>query len=244
MENKTAIITGGSRGIGKAIALEFASKGYNVVINYRDEKKAEEVKQELDRCGASYLLVRGDIVDMAEVENMFKEAIDCFGSIEVLVNNAGITRDNLTVRMSQEEFDQVIDVNLKGSFYCMKEAAKHMMKKRQGSIISLSSISGLRGNPGQINYAASKAGLIGMSKTLAKELASRNIRCNCIAPGFIDTEMTSKIPEKAKEKFLDSIPLKRYGRVEDIAKLAYFLGSNDSSYITGQVFSVDGGMSI
>lgn len=244
MSKKTALITGATRGIGKAIAEEFAKQGYNLVLNYRNKERALETKEELSKYGTEILCVKGDVSNFEDVEYIFEKAIEEFEKIDVLVNNAGITKDNLAVRMSPEEFEQVIDVNLKGVFYCMKLAAKHMMKNRQGSIISISSISGLKANVGQINYAASKSGVISMTKTLALELASRNIRCNCIAPGFIDTEMTQVLSDKIKDTMKDSIPLKRFGKAEDIAKVAYFLASEESSYMTGQVLSVDGGMSL
>lgn len=243
MKNRTALITGATRGIGKRIAIEFADRGYNLIINYRDKESFELLEKEIsDNC--QLLGVRGDVSNFEDVSKIFDEGIKKFGTIDVLVNNAGITSDNLAIRMSNEEFDKVIDVNLKGCFYFMKLAAKHMLKNRNGRIISISSVVGLHGNAGQINYAASKAGLIGMTKTLALELASRNITVNAVAPGFIETEMTDKLSDNSRKLILDKIPFNRIGTTEDVAKAVIFLASDDARYITGQVLSVDGGMNI
>lgn len=242
-ENKTVLVTGGSRGIGKEIALKFAKQGYDVIINYvSDKTDTEELKKELEANGGKALIVKADVTNPEQIENLVKTAIETFGKIDVLINNAGITKDNLLMRMSEEEFDKVIEVNLKGTYLMTKAVTKYMMKKRQGSIINLSSVVGVTGNAGQCNYAASKAGIIGFTKSVAKELASRNIRANAIAPGFIATDMTDVLSDEIKETIQNQIPLKRMGNAKEVAELAYFLGSEQSSYITGQVIHVDGGM--
>lgn len=243
MERKTAVVTGSSRGIGKAIALALAKEGYNVVINYNGSKeKAEQVKKECEDFGVSAITVKANVADFAESENLIKEAISIFGSIDVLVNNSGITKDTLLLRMKEEDFDSVIDVNLKGTFNTIKHAARQMMKQRSGSIINMSSVVGISGNAGQANYAASKAGVIGLTKSVARELASRGIRANAVAPGFIETDMTDELNDKAKEEILKTIPLNDTGKGEDVANLVVFLASEKSRYITGQVIHVDGGM--
>ena len=243
MERKTAVVTGSSRGIGKAIALALAKEGYNVVINYNGSKeKAEQVKKECEDFGVSAITVKANVADFAESENLIKEAISTFGSIDVLVNNSGITKDTLLLRMKEEDFDSVIDVNLKGTFNTIKHAARQMMKQRSGSIINMSSVVGISGNAGQANYAASKAGVIGLTKSVARELASRGIRANAVAPGFIETDMTDELNDKAKEEILKTIPLNDTGKREDVANLVVFLASEKSRYITGQVIHVDGGM--
>ena len=242
-ENKTVLVTGGSRGIGKEIALKFAKQGYDVIINYvSDKTDTEELKKELEANGGKALIIKADVTNPEQIENLVKKAIETFEKIDVLVNNAGITKDNLLMRMSEEEFDKVIEVNLKGTYLMTKAVTKYMMKKRQGSIINLSSVVGVTGNAGQCNYAASKAGIIGLTKSVAKELASRNIRANAIAPGFIATDMTDVLSDEIKETIQNQIPLKRMGNAKEVAELAYFLGSEQSSYITGQVIHVDGGM--
>ena len=242
-ENKTVLVTGGSRGIGKEIALKFAKQGYDVIINYvSDKTDTEELKKELEANGGKALIVKADVTNPEQIENLVKKAIETFEKIDVLVNNAGITKDNLLMRMSEEEFDKVIEVNLKGTYLMTKAVTKYMMKKRQGSIINLSSVVGVTGNAGQCNYSASKAGIIGFTKSVAKELASRNIRANAIAPGFIATDMTDVLSDEIKETIQNQIPLKRMGNAKEVAELAYFLGSEQSSYITGQVIHVDGGM--
>ncbi len=242
-ENKTVFVTGASRGIGKEVALKFADKGYNVVINYVSSKtNVEELKTEFESKGVKALIMQADVTDKDAIEELVKKAIEEFGSIDVLVNNAGITKDNLLMRMSEEEFDKVIEVNLKGTYIVTKAVTKYMMKKRKGSIINLSSVVGVAGNAGQCNYAASKAGIIGFTKSVAKELASRNIRANAVAPGFIETDMTAVLSDEVKENIHNQIPLKRMGTAKEVANLIYFLGSDESAYITGQVINVDGGM--
>ncbi len=242
-EGKVAFITGGSRGIGKEVATKFAENGYNIVINYvSDKTDVEQLRTEWESKGVKTLILKADVTKTEEVENVVKTAIDTFGKIDVLVNNAGITRDNLLMRMSEEEFDKVIETNLKGTFIVTKAVTKYMMKKRSGSIINLSSVVGVAGNAGQCNYSASKAGVIGFTKSVAKELASRNIRANAVAPGFIETDMTAVLSDTVKENIHNQIPLKRMGTAKEVANLIYFLGSDESSYITGQVINVDGGM--
>lgn len=242
-ENKTVFVTGASRGIGKEVALKFADNGYNVVINYVSSKtNVEELKAEFESKGVKTLIMQADVTDKEAIEELVKKAIEEFGSIDVLVNNAGITKDNLLMRMSEEEFDRVIEVNLKGTYVVTKAVTKYMMKKRKGSIINLSSVVGVAGNAGQCNYAASKAGIIGFTKSVAKELASRNIRANAVAPGFIETDMTGVLKEEIKNEIAKNIPMKRMGSAQEVAKVVKFLTSDDSSYITGQVINVDGGM--
>ena len=242
-ENKTVFVTGGSRGIGKEVALKFADNGYNVVINYVSTKtNVEELQKEFEDKGVKALIMQADVTDKEAIDEVVKKAIEEFGSIDVLVNNAGITRDNLLMRMSDEEFDKVIEINLKGTYIVTKAVTKYMMKKRKGSIINLSSVVGVAGNAGQCNYSASKAGIIGFTKSVAKELASRNIRSNAVAPGFIETDMTAVLSDEVKENIHNQIPLKRMGTAKEVANLIYFLGSDESSYITGQVINVDGGM--
>lgn len=242
-ENKVVLVTGGSRGIGKEVALKYAQNGYNVVINYVSENTdIQSLKTEFENIGTQCLISKADVSKEKDVEKLVKEIIETFGKIDVLVNNAGITKDNLLIRMSEEDFNKVIDINLKGTFLVTKLVSKYMMKKRQGSIINLSSVVGVAGNAGQCNYSASKAGIIGLTKSLAKELSTRNIRVNAVAPGFIETDMTEVLPETVKESIYNQIPLKRMGSAKEVAELIYFLGSNQSSYITGQVINIDGGM--
>ena len=242
-ERKTVLITGGSRGIGKEVATVFAENGYDIIINYvSDKTDIESLKKEFDEKGVESLIIKADVSKQEEVDNLIKQAIEKFEKIDVLVNNAGITKDNLLMRMSEEEFDKVIEINLKGTFLVTKAVTKYMMKKRQGSIVNLSSVVGVAGNSGQCNYSASKAGIIGFTKSIAKELASRNIRANAVAPGFIATDMTSVLSDAVKENINGQIPLKRMGTAKEVAELIYFLGSEKSSYITGQVINVDGGM--
>lgn len=245
LNGKVALVTGAGRGIGRTIALTLAKYGADVAVNYNGSKeKAQEVAEEIRSMGRNAILVKGNVASCEDCEAMFAQIEETFGKIDILVNNAGITRDNLAVRMSEEEFTQVIDTNLKGAFFCMKEAGKRMMKKRYGRIVNISSISGVRGNAGQINYCAAKAGIVGMTKSLAKELAARNITVNAVAPGYIDTDMTAVLPEKVKEAAVAQIPLKRMGKPEDIAETVAFLASDKASYITGQTILVDGGMGI
>ena len=242
-ENKVALITGAARGIGKAIAKKFAENGYNVVINYVSAKTdIKTLTKEFEDLGVKALLVKADVSNKEEAEGLVNQTIEKFGKIDVLVNNAGITKDNLLMRMSEEDFEKVLDINLKGTFLITKFATKYMMKKRCGSIVNLASVVGVAGNAGQCNYSASKAGVIGFTKSIAKELASRNIRANAVAPGFIKTDMTDVLSDNVKENINAQIPLKRMGTAEEVAKLVYFLGTAESSYITGQVINVDGGM--
>lgn len=245
LEGKIALVTGGGRGIGREIALTLAGYGADVAVNYSGSKeKAEETAELIRAAGGRAAVIQADIAKKEDCVRLFKETAEMLGPIDILVNNAGITRDNLAVRMSETEFEQVIDTNLKGAFFCMQLAGKVMMKKRYGRIVSLSSISGIRGNVGQINYCAAKAGIVGMTKCLAKELASRNVTVNAVAPGYIDTDMTAVLPEKVKEAALAQIPLGRMGTPKDIAETVAFLASDRAAYITGQVIQVDGGMGI
>lgn len=241
--NKVALITGGSRGIGRAISEKLASDGYDIVINYSGSLiQAEETKVLCEKHGVNVYLEKADVSNFEEVKSMVSNVINNLDRIDVLVNNAGITKDNLLLRMSEEDFDSVVDVNLKGVFNTIKHVSKAMMKQRSGVIINMSSVIGLIGNAGQINYAASKAGILGITKSTAKELAARNIRCNAIAPGFIKSDMTDKLSDEIKNKIKDQIPLKEFGEVSDIANLVSFLVSDNARYITGQVINVDGGM--
>lgn len=243
LTGKTAIVTGGARGIGRAIAMTLAAAGANIVINYTSSSKAaEEVVEEAKKLGVSALAVKADVSQNDEIENLVKEVLNQFGSIDILVNNAGITRDNLLIRMSEEDFQAVIDVNLKGAFICTKHVSKVMMKQRTGKIINIASVVGITGNAGQSNYAASKAGLIGFTKSIAKELAKRNINVNAVAPGYIETDMTASLPEKVREGFMINIPMARGGSPQDVANVVLFLSSKNSDYITGQVINIDGGM--
>ena len=241
--SKVAFITGATRGIGKAIALELAKEGYNIALNYRTENEAlENLKKEISEIGVECYSVQGDVSKAEDSERMTKEIIEHFEQIDVLVNNAGITKDKLIQRMKEEEFTDVINVNLVGTFNITKNVIKYMTKKRYGKIINISSVVGISGNAGQSNYAASKAGIIGFTKSIAKELASRNITANAVAPGFIQTDMTNVLKDEVKEAIEGTIPLKRLGTAEDVAKVVKFLASDDSNYITGQVINVDGGM--
>ena len=242
-EGKAAIVTGASRGIGRAIALNLGKNGANVVVNYSGSKeKAEAVVEEIKSFGQEAIAVQANVADTDDVKRMVKETIDTFGSLDILVNNAGITRDNLLMRMKEEEFDQVIDTNLKGVFNCTKAVTRQMMKQRAGKIVNLASIVGVSGNPGQVNYVAAKAGVIGMTKSVAKELATRNVHVNAVAPGFISTEMTDELTDEQKQSMYDMIPLNRLGDPEDVANVVKFLASEESDYMTGQTIHVDGGM--
>lgn len=245
MENieKTALVTGASRGIGRAIALALASKGFAVALNYAgSHDAAEAVKKEIEAAGGNAFTVQGDVSKSEDVDRVFKAVKDEFGGLDVLVNNAGINRDALLIRMKESNWDDVIATDLKSDFLTTKAAAAMMMRKRKGSIINISSVVGIMGNIGQANYAAAKAGVIGLTKACAKEMAARNIRVNAVAPGFIETAMTDGIPEKIREGMISSIPMGRMGQPEDVAKAVCFLASDDSSYITGQVLVVDGGL--
>ena len=241
--SKVAVITGASRGIGKAIAMKFASQGYHVVINYKgNEQKANDVKEICEQYGQEAMIYQGDVSCYEEMEKMMNDVYQHFGRIDVLVNNSGITKDKLLLKMTPDDFGDVIDVNLKGTFHTMKAISRIMMKQKSGVIINMASVIGVIGNAGQANYAASKAGVIALTKSVAKEMASRNIRVNAIAPGFIETDMTDVLSGKTKENILEAIPLKTMGEASDVANLAYFLASDESKYITGQVIHVDGGM--
>ena len=243
LEGKTAIITGATRGIGRGIALVFAQQGANVAFTYSSSEEAAKVlENELVALGVSAKGYKSNAADFTEAQTLVDQVLESFGNIDILINNAGITKDNLLMRMSEEDFDSVIDVNLKSVFNMTKAVQKTMLKNRKGSIINMSSVVGVKGNAGQTNYAASKAGVIGFSKSIALELGSRNIRCNVIAPGFIETEMTAKLSEDVVKGWADAIPLKRGGSPEDVANACVFLASDMSAYITGQVLNVDGGM--
>jgi len=243
LTGKTALVTGASRGIGRAIALKLAEAGANIVVNYAgSEGAASETVAQVKALGRDAIMVRANVSDSEEVNEMFKTALEHFGSLDILVNNAGITRDNLLMRMKEEEWDAVIDTNLKGVFNCLKAATRPMMKQRSGKIINITSVVGVLGNPGQANYVAAQAGVIGLTQTAAKELATRGITVNAVAPGFIDTEMTAVLPEDVKAGLIGQIPLGRLGQTEDIANVVVFLASDAANYLTGQTLHVDGGM--
>lgn len=243
LENRVALVTGASRGIGRQIALTLAAEGAYVFVNYNGSKAAADaVVEEIRQNGGEAESFQCSVGDFTAVESMIKTIIREKGRIDILVNNAGITRDNLLMRMTEEEFDAVIETNLKGSFNTMRHVARYMLRQRSGSIVNLSSISGVLGNPGQMNYCASKAGVIGMTKSMARELASRNVRVNAVAPGFIDTEMTAELSDEVKAAGTASVPLGRFGTTQEIADVVAFLASDKASYITGQVICVDGGM--
>lgn len=245
LENKVAFVTGASRGIGRAIALEMAKSGADVAVCYSSSSDAaEDVCRQIRQLGRKAVPYRCDVSSMEQCSETVKAAVEEFGQLDILVNNAGITRDNLMLMMKEDDFDAVISTNLKGAFNMMKQAGAHFLKRKQGTIINISSVSGMMGNAGQVNYAAAKAGVIGMTKSAAKELAGRGITCNAIAPGFIATDMTDKLSDKQKEAVTDAIPLKRMGQPEDIAHLAVFLASPLANYITGEVIKVDGGIYI
>ncbi|MDO9572646.1 MAG: 3-oxoacyl-[acyl-carrier-protein] reductase [Candidatus Omnitrophota bacterium] len=242
LKDKVALITGGARGIGQAIAMTFAKEGADIVVADVNLEIAQKTALEIEGLGRIALALELDVTNYDLVEAGINKILDKMGKVDILVNNAGITKDNLVLRMSQAEWDAVINVNLKGTFNCIKAVSRPMVKQRSGRIISIASIIGLMGNPGQANYAASKAGIIALTKTIAKELASRNINANAVAPGFIQTEMTASLPEDIKKKMLEAIPLAKLGTPQDVANLCLFLASDESSYITGQVITIDGGM--
>ncbi|MGE8034188.1 beta-ketoacyl-ACP reductase [Lysinibacillus sp. KCTC 33748] len=243
LEGKVAVVTGASRGIGRAIALKLANEGAKVVVNYSgSQAKAEEVVAMIQENGGEAIAVQASVSKTEEVTALMDATVKTFGSLDILVNNAGITRDNLLMRMKEDEWDDVLDTNLKGVFLCTKAVTRQMMKQRAGRIINISSIVGVAGNAGQANYVAAKAGVIGLTKTTAKELASRNILVNALAPGFIETEMTDQLPEDIKQGMLTQIPLAKLGQPEDIAKAVAFLASDDANYMTGQTLHIDGGM--
>ncbi|MCD8510838.1 MAG: 3-oxoacyl-[acyl-carrier-protein] reductase [Bacillus sp. (in: Bacteria)] len=243
MKGQNALVTGGSRGIGREICLKLAKEGVNVAVNYSGSQgKAEAVAEECREFGVKAMAIQGNVADSESVNTMVKTVIDEFGSIEILVNNAGITKDNLIMRMKEEDFDAVIDTNLKGVFNCSKAVTRPMMKQRFGRIINISSVVGVLGNAGQANYVASKAGVIGLTKSMARELANRNIHVNAIAPGFIETDMTESLSEELVEGMLKQIPLGQLGKPEQVAAVVAFLASDAASYMTGQTLHVDGGM--
>ncbi len=245
LNGKTALVTGGGRGIGRAICLELARQGARVAVNYSgSQAAAEQTVEECRALGVEAFAIQADVADGNSVTAMVKAVIARLGRLDILVCNAGITRDNLMPLLKEDDFDAVVDTNLKGAFLCMKAAYRPMMKQKYGRIVAVSSIVGLRGNAGQTNYAASKAGLIGLSKSLAKELAGRNVTVNVVAPGFIDTNMTAALPESAQQAILATIPMGRMGAAEDVAKAAAFFASDEAAYITGQVLCVDGGMAV
>lgn len=245
LEGKVAVVTGASRGIGKAIALKLASQGAKVVINYNgSEEKAKEVQAQIETEGGKAVIYRCDVSDYGACQTFIQDVIKTEGSMDILVNNAGITRDGLLMKMSEEDYDTVLDTNLKGTFHCIRFAARQMLRQRGGRIINLSSVSGILGNAGQANYSASKAGVIGLTKSAARELASRGITVNAVAPGFIETEMTAVLTEKVRESAVAQIPMGAFGTAEDVAEAVAFLASDSARYITGQTIHVDGGMAM
>lgn len=245
MEGKVALVTGAGRGIGKAIALALAAQGAFVIVNYNGSKeRAEEVVRQIKEQGGDGVSYQCNVASFSETEAMIKDLIKTYQRIDILVNNAGITRDNLIMKMSEEDFDRVLETNLKGTFNTIRHVSRQMIKQRAGKIVNIASVSGVLGNAGQANYAASKAGVIGLTKTMARELASRGITVNAVAPGFVNTEMTEVLAESIKEQVTGQIPLRRFGEAEEIAQAVVFLASDAASYITGQVLCVDGGMAM
>ena len=244
LKEKVAIVTGSSRGIGKAIALELVQSGAKVVISGRNQGRIELVLKQIEGMGGEAISVSADVSKMEEASNLINKTLEKWERVDILVNNAGITRDKLIIRMTNEDWQEVLNTNLTGTFNCIKSVTRQMMKQKNGSIINITSVVGIMGNVGQANYAASKAGIIGLTKTVARELASRNITCNAVAPGYIETELTGELDEKIKENLRQQIPLERIGTIEDVAKVVTFLASDNASYITGQVINVDGGLLI
>lgn len=245
LEGRIAIVTGGSRGIGRAISLELARRGCKVVVNYRNNREAaDEVVRQIEAGGGQATAVQGDVSRGEDAEALVKAALDTYGTVDILVNNAGITRDTLLARMTEDDWDAVLNTNLKGAFHCVKAVQRTFLRKRYGRIISIGSVSGLSGNAGQANYAAAKAGLVGFTKTVARELGSRNVTANLVAPGFVETELTADLPGSMMEKVVERIPLSRLGQPEDIAPIVAFLASDAAAYITGQVICVDGGLAL
>lgn len=243
MQNKNVIVTGATRGIGKAIALKLASKGANIVIGYRSsDDEAQKVKEMIEKMGVKALMAKGDVSDAEYAKEIVTLCKNELGSVDILINNAGITKDGLIMRMKEEDFTSVIDVNLKGTFNCSKEAAVVMLRQKSGKIINMSSVVGIMGNAGQVNYSASKAGVLGLTKSLAKELGSRGITVNAVAPGFIETDMTAELSDANKDFIKSNLPLKRLGSAQEVANAVAFLASDEANYITGQVLNVDGGM--
>lgn len=244
LEKKVALITGSARGIGEGIAVLFAQEGANIVLNDVNEALLKETEAKITALGVEALSCKADVTNQAQVEEMVKKTVDKFGKIDILVNNAGITRDGLLIRMSESDWDLVLSINLKGAFLCSRAVSKVMIKQRSGKIVNIASIIGIAGNAGQANYAASKGGLIAFTKSIGKELASRNINVNAVAPGFIKTDMTDKLSEDSKKAMLDRIPLNRFGEIKDVACVALFLASEESSYLTGCTIQVDGGIAV
>ncbi|MBB5172112.1 3-oxoacyl-[acyl-carrier-protein] reductase [Texcoconibacillus texcoconensis] len=243
LKGQTALVTGASRGIGRAIAIALANQGANIAVNYAgNEEKANAVVDELKELGVNAMAIRANVADEEDVQSMVKETVSHFGSLDILINNAGITKDGLLMRMKSEDFDTVVDTNLKGAFHCAKAVSRQMMKQRSGRIINISSVVGVLGNPGQANYVASKAGVLGLTKSLARELANRNILVNAVAPGFIDTDMTESLDEETREQLLAQIPLNQLGKPENVADVVTFLCGSGANYMTGQTLHVDGGM--
>ncbi|ABN52168.1 MAG TPA: 3-oxoacyl-[acyl-carrier-protein] reductase [Hungateiclostridium thermocellum] len=243
LKGKTAIVTGSSRGLGKAIAWKLGNMGANIVLNGSPASTSlDATAEEFKAAGINVVVAKGDVKNPEDVENMVKTAMDAFGRIDILVNNAGITRDTLMLKMSEKDWDDVLNTNLKSAYLCTKAVSKIMLKQKSGKIINITSIAGIIGNAGQANYAASKAGLIGFTKSIAKEFAAKGIYCNAVAPGIIKTDMTDVLPDKVKEMYLNNIPLKRFGTPEEVANVVGFLASDDSNYITGQVINIDGGL--